>query len=57
MNTSTLSWSSARKERVMRMDEFVFHSVEELKKFLSSLPDHILVKITVSKEDADEPEE
>ena len=41
----------------MRMDEFVFHSVEELKKFLSSLPDHILVKITVNKEDTDEPEE
>ena len=38
----------------MRMDEFVFYSVEELKRFLSSLPDHILVKITVSEEGADE---
>lgn len=41
----------------MRMDEFVFHSVEELKRFLSTLPDHILVKITVSEEDADEQKE
>jgi|P827metagenome_2_1110787.scaffolds.fasta_scaffold29782_2 hypothetical protein len=54
---STSSWISARKGRVMRMDEFVFHSVDELKRFLNSLPDHVLVKITVSKEDTDEQEE
>ena len=41
----------------MRMDEFVFHSVDELKRFLNSLPDHVLGKITVSKEDTDEQEE
>ena len=41
----------------MRMDEFVFYSVEELKRFLSALPDYILAKITVCEEDADEQEE
>ena len=41
----------------MRMDEFVFHSVDELKRLLNSLPEHVLVKITVSKEDTDEQEE
>lgn len=41
----------------MRMDEFVFHSVDELKRFLNSLPDHVLVKIAVSEEDKDEQEE